>query len=50
MIGIKQHEKNWRLEIKEERWQFPNKETAMAILNYMVDLKAKYGSLRKKND
>jgi hypothetical protein len=49
MIGIKLHnERNWRININEENWEFKDKAELFKCLNELLILKEKYGKL--KND
>ena len=50
MMQIKQHQRKWRLTIREEEWEFNSKVEMIAIVSYLTDLKERYGDLRKKQE
>ena len=46
---ITQYEGKWRIEIKEI-WEFEKKECFSKCLKDLIDYKAKFGNLFRKND
>ena len=42
-ITIKQREEKWRVEIREESWEFPTREDLDKALKTLLDLKQKNG-------
>lgn len=47
MIGIKQHDEEWRLEIKHEEWKFETRKEMATCLDKLLEFKEKFGQLRK---
>ena len=45
MIAIKKRGDKWRINIKEEEWEFDTKKDAEATFKTILDLKDKHGSL-----
>jgi hypothetical protein len=44
-INIKRRNQKWRLEMREEVWEFQTQEEFEKHLKYLVDLKTQYGNL-----
>jgi hypothetical protein len=46
MISIKQRQDKWRMEIKEEEFEFENKEELLKQITSFLELKNKYGKIK----
>ena len=46
-MSLKQHNKKWRLEIKNEEWEFPSQKAMRETLDKVIELKEKYGDLKQ---
>jgi len=47
MIKLTQHQEQWRIEILDETFEFPDRKTFDIELKRLLDTKDKYGKLRK---
>jgi len=48
MIAIRQRDGKWEVEIREEKWQFETKQEMKDCLGSILDMKEKYGQLKKE--
>jgi len=47
MIKLTQHQEQWRIEILDETFEFPDRKTFDIELKRLLDTKDKYGKVRK---
>lgn len=46
-ITIKQRQKKWRLEINQEEWEYPDRESMEIDLKELLDMKVDKGELKE---
>lgn len=47
MISLKQRSSKWRIEMKDEVWEFESFEDFGKMLSLMLEAKKKYGSVKE---
>lgn len=48
MISIRQRDKKWRIQIRDEEWEFPDRKNMEKMLKEILDTKEKFGKISQE--